>query len=119
MVNSRKDRIHDVLLSIPTINDKEHNLLLDRQRVHMRWLIDRGFKEGSGVLLIAGGMGEGSVARMILTALGMNTGPPLPAQSSQPATVVESHARFVQAIGILQWVDWDQTIFNGLPATKH
>lgn len=119
MVNSRKDRIQGVLLSMPTTNDEEHNLLLDRQRVHMRWLMDHSFKEGSGVLLIAGGMGEGSVARMILTALGMNTGPPFPAQSSQPATVVESYTRFVQACGILQWVDWDQTIFNGLPATKH
>ena len=59
MASSRKDRIQGVLLSIATINDEDHNLLLDRQRVHLRWLIDHGFKEGSGVLLIAGGMGEG------------------------------------------------------------
>lgn len=330
MVNSRKDRIQGVLLSMPTINDEEYNLLIDRQRAHLRWLIDRGFKEGSGVLLIAGGMGEGyflddsewyaltdllaeeargkvptgvgifeisarraaskaryaanagidciqmgpphyllpneqevfdhykyvndaadigivayntpwampspgfdfsqgllerfttlehmvgikwstsdymkflrmirvlgdrlnffdnnrifthgarvgskgftdflgnvaprlslkkwelvsqgrfnecdelelllefdpaamevglegvpagsvgegSVARMILIALGMDTGPPFPAQVSQPATVVESYMRFVQASGILQWVDWDQAIFDVLPTIK-
>ena len=59
MAKSRKDRIQGVLLSLATINDDDHNLLLDRQRVHLRWLIENGFKEGSGVLLIAGGMGEG------------------------------------------------------------
>ena len=45
MASSLKDRIQGVLLSMPTINDEDHNLLLDRQRVHLRWLIDHGFKE--------------------------------------------------------------------------
>ena len=66
----------------------------------------------------AAGMGEGPVARMMLRALGMDTGPAFPAQVSQPPSVVEAYMRFVQASGILQWVDWDQTIFDGLPATK-
>jgi len=59
MDRSRRDRIQGVLLSTPTFNDEEHNLLLDRQRVHLRWLMERGFRDGTGVLLIAGGMGEG------------------------------------------------------------
>jgi len=43
---------------MPTFNDDRYNLLLDRQRKHVRWLMDQGIKEGSGVLLIAGGVGE-------------------------------------------------------------
>ena len=59
MGRSRKEKLVGSILSMPTCCDSEDNLLLDRQRVHLRWLIDHGFKEGSGVLLIAGGMGEG------------------------------------------------------------
>ena len=58
MSEARKEKLVGSILSIPTFCDDEYNLLLDRQRKHIRWLIDNGIKEGIGVLLIAGGVGE-------------------------------------------------------------
>ena len=58
MVRSRKEKMVGSIMSMPTFCDDDYNLLLDRQRKHIRWLIDKGIKEGVGVLLIAGGVGE-------------------------------------------------------------
>ena len=58
MAKSRKEKLVGSILSMPTFCDDQYSLLLDRQRRHIRWLIDQGIKEGSGVLLIAGGVGE-------------------------------------------------------------
>ena len=46
------------MVSLPTFTDDDHKLLPDRQRKHIRWLIDNGIREGSGVLMVAGGYGE-------------------------------------------------------------
>lgn len=59
MAESRKERLQGVVISLPTFCDSDYNLLLDRQRKHIRWLIDHGIREGAGVLMIAGGLGEG------------------------------------------------------------
>ena len=59
MIKCRKDRLVGVVLSMPTFCDDDYNLLLDRQRKHIRWLIDHGLKEGSAVLMVNGGFGEG------------------------------------------------------------
>ena len=58
MVDSRKDKLVGPVISLPTFIDDEHNLLPDRQRKHIRWLIDSGIRAGSGVLMVAGGYGE-------------------------------------------------------------
>ena len=58
MGSSRRDKLVGPVVSLPTFCDENHNLLLDRQRKHIRWLIGNGVVEGSGVLLIAGGYGE-------------------------------------------------------------
>ena len=58
MTKSRRERLVGPVVSLPTFTDEDHNILLDRERKHIRWLIDHGIKEGSGVLLIAGGYGE-------------------------------------------------------------
>ena len=47
------------LLSLPTFKDSEFHLLLDRQRIHIKWLLGNGFTKDVGTLAIAGGMGEG------------------------------------------------------------
>ncbi len=60
MPNRRKDKLVGPLISLPTFNDDNHNLLLDRQRIHVNWLIENGVTEGNGVLLMAGGLGEGA-----------------------------------------------------------
>jgi len=59
MPDSNKDRFQGILLSTPTFADQDHNLLLNRQRVHFNWLIDNGMTEGNAILVVAGGMGEG------------------------------------------------------------
>ena len=56
---SRKEKLVGVVTSLPTFCDDNYNLLLDRQRKHIRWVIDRGLKEGSAVLMASGGLGEG------------------------------------------------------------
>ena len=58
MTKSRREKLVGSVVSLPTFTDANHNLLLDRERKHIRWLIDNGIKEGTGVLLIAGGYGE-------------------------------------------------------------
>ena len=58
MAKKRRDRLVGSILSLPVFTDEDHNLLLDRQRTHLRWAIDQGMKEGKAVLLIAGGVGE-------------------------------------------------------------
>ncbi len=56
---SRKEKLVGVVTSLPTFCDDDYNLLLDRQRKHIGWVIDRGLKEGSAVLMASGGLGEG------------------------------------------------------------
>ena len=59
MSKTRQEKLVGVVVSLPSFCDQEYNQLLDRQRKHIRWLIDHGLKEGSAVLMIAGGLGEG------------------------------------------------------------
>ena len=59
MTDPRREKLVGPVISLPTFCDENHNLLLDRQRKHIRWLLGHGIKEGGGVLLIAGGYGEG------------------------------------------------------------
>jgi 4-hydroxy-tetrahydrodipicolinate synthase len=59
MTTSRKEKLVGVVVSLPSFCDDDYNLLVDRQRKHIRWLIDHGLKEGSAVLMISGGLGEG------------------------------------------------------------
>lgn len=56
---ARREKLKGVVVSLPTFCDAEHRLQLDRQRKHVRWLVDHGLKEGDAVLLISGGLGEG------------------------------------------------------------
>ena len=63
MSKRRKDKLVGPLLSLPTFNDEDYNLLLDRQKIHLNWIIENGFTEGNGVLLMAGGLGEGAFLR--------------------------------------------------------
>ena len=58
MADDRRQKLVGAVVSLPTFTDDEHKLLLDRQRKHVRWLIDNGIREGSGVLMVAGGYGE-------------------------------------------------------------
>ena len=59
MASSRRDKLVGVVVSLPTFNDDQYNLLLKRQKRHIEWLVEHGLVEGSAVLMIAGGLGEG------------------------------------------------------------
>ena len=59
MTDVRQEKLVGAIISLPTFKDENHNLLLDKQRKHIRWLLSQGVAEGNAVLLIAGGYGEG------------------------------------------------------------
>lgn len=60
MEDPRRRKLVGSWLTLPTFNDENYNLLLNRHRIHIRWLIENRYKEGAGVLMIAGGNGEGT-----------------------------------------------------------
>ena len=99
MAGRRKDRLVGSLLSLPTLNDEDYNLLLDRQRIHLNWVIENGITEGNGVFLMAGGLGEG---------------PFFPNQESVSEALRRSILNSLEASGFMVRVDWDQSIFDGL-----
>jgi 4-hydroxy-tetrahydrodipicolinate synthase len=59
MTISRTDRLKGISVSLPTFNDDEFNLELDKSKTHIRWLLDQGIDESNSVMFIAGGLGEG------------------------------------------------------------
>jgi dihydrodipicolinate synthase/N-acetylneuraminate lyase len=59
MGSSRRDKLVGVVVSLPTFNDEDFNLELKKEKRHIHWLIEHGLVEGNGVLMIAGGLGEG------------------------------------------------------------
>lgn len=59
MSRERQSKLVGSVVSLPTFTDEDHNLMLDKQRKHIRWLINNGLKNGEGVILVAGGYGEG------------------------------------------------------------
>ena len=59
MAKSRKEKLQGVVVSLPTFNDEDYNLLLKKERRHIQWLTEHGLVHGNGVIMIAGGLGEG------------------------------------------------------------
>lgn len=58
-MDARRDKLQGVVISLPTFCDNDYNLLLDRQRTHIGWLIEQGMVEGTAVLMGSAGLGEG------------------------------------------------------------
>ena len=56
---ARRKNLTGIAVSLPTFNDDEYNLQLDRSKAHINWLINQGIGEGNAVIFIAGGLGEG------------------------------------------------------------
>ncbi len=59
MTNPRIEKLAGISVSLPTFNDDEYNLELDKSKAHINWLLDKGIGEGNSVMFIAGGLGEG------------------------------------------------------------
>jgi 4-hydroxy-tetrahydrodipicolinate synthase len=60
------------------------------------------------------GMGEGPTSRLRLSALGMDSGPEFPAQAPLSEAYVRGYMRAIEASGVRQWVEWDQSVFDEL-----
>ena len=81
----------------------------DELEVRMRY--DPAFAVEPGDMS-APGMGEGPDARLRLSVLGMETGPHFPAQVGYPQSHIDAYKKTVDASGIRDWVDWDQSILD-------
>ena len=81
----------------------------DELEVRMRY--DPAFAVEPGDMS-APGMGEGPDARLRLSVLGMETGPHFPAQVGYPQSHIDAYKKTVDARGIRDWVDWDQSILD-------
>ena len=57
-------------------------------------------------------MGEGPTARLSLRLLGLDSGPPFPSQAKPSQEYIENARRAVEVSGVLDWVEWDQSIFD-------
>ena len=60
-----------------------------------------------------GGMGEG-FTREDLRALGMEPGPVFPYQMPLSGYYVQNRRRMADALGLREWVDWDDSLFDEL-----
>ena len=56
----RRDRLQGPVVTLRTFRATDGQPDLEKQRRHLRWLLDRGIREGSGVVMGAGGAGEGA-----------------------------------------------------------
>ena len=59
MVTERQRRMVGAVVALRTFRTDDGKLNLEKQRKHLRWLIDQGIKEGNGVVMGAAGGGEG------------------------------------------------------------
>jgi len=44
-MRASQKKLVGIIQPMPSFRDEDGNLMLDRQREHIRWLIDSGFKE--------------------------------------------------------------------------
>jgi 4-hydroxy-tetrahydrodipicolinate synthase len=58
------------------------------------------------------GMGEGGPARLTLRLMGLESGPPFPSQARPSEDYVSVYRQAVEASGVLDWVDWDPSLFD-------
>jgi len=56
---ARKKKLVGPVIALRTFRTDDGKLNLEKQRRHLRWLIDQGITEGNGVVMGAGGGGEG------------------------------------------------------------
>ena len=85
---------------------------LDEMELKMR--IDPAIKLVSPEEASWVGMGEGPTSRLRLRAVGMNSGPEFPAQSPISEAYERGYIRSVEASGVKEWIDWDQSLFDEL-----
>ena len=55
---------------------------------------------------------DGPHAMMLLKLMGLDAGPFFPGQAPPPDGYVEHHRKLIEKSGIMDWVDWDQTILE-------
>ena len=60
----------------------------------------------------AGMVADGPHARMLLRLLGLDTGPAFPGQAEPPQAYVDFWRESIELSGVLDWVDWDQSLLD-------
>lgn len=55
----RKENLKGIVVSVPTAVNRRYELDLKKMRDHVTWLVDEGIRTGKGVVMLAGGSGEG------------------------------------------------------------
>ncbi len=59
MNENRKKKLVGPVIAIRTFRTDDGKLSLDKQQRHLKWMIEQGITEGNGVVMGAGGGGEG------------------------------------------------------------
>lgn len=59
MPTSRQEKLVGPVVVLRTFRTEDGQLNLEKQRRHLRWLLDQGIEEGNGVVMHAGGGSEG------------------------------------------------------------
>jgi 4-hydroxy-tetrahydrodipicolinate synthase len=59
MSTTRKEALVGPVICLRTFRTEDGKLNLDKQRRHLRWLLDQGINKGNGVIMFAGGGSEG------------------------------------------------------------
>lgn len=59
MTKVKKDRVRGVVVSTPTFCTDKYEVRYERIAEHVNWLVEHGIREGDGVIMAAGGLGEG------------------------------------------------------------
>ena len=59
MSTARKSKLVGPVICLRTIRTEDGQMDLDRQRRHLRWLLDQGVNEGNGLIMFAAGGSEG------------------------------------------------------------
>jgi len=54
-----RKKLSGISVSLPTFNNEDYQLELNKTKIHVSWLIERGLTADNSVLFIAGGLGEG------------------------------------------------------------
>jgi 4-hydroxy-tetrahydrodipicolinate synthase len=55
----KKENLKGIVVSVPTAVNRKYQLDLKKMKEHVAWLVDQGIRTGKGVIMLAGGSGEG------------------------------------------------------------
>jgi dihydrodipicolinate synthase/N-acetylneuraminate lyase len=111
-----KSRIDVMANAAPRLSLHQTNLTQEGrfdevEALYRRINFDPVYKRGrarAGAQMVA----DGPHARMLLRLMGLETGPSFPGQAEPSQTYVDFWKETMELSGVLDWVDWDQSILD-------